>query len=71
MAGTYADVVLADAIVKDIKGFDRRMAADAIRKDAFEPGPAYAAGAAGKDGLQSYVDHGYIPASPSVTDSVR
>jgi hypothetical protein len=33
MVGTFADVVIADAIVKDVKGFDLRMAIDALSKD--------------------------------------
>ena len=31
--GTYADVVVADAIVKGIKGFDLDTARDALLKD--------------------------------------
>ena len=31
--GTFADVVIADAIVKGIKGFDLDVARDAILKD--------------------------------------
>lgn len=33
MVGTFADVVIADAIVKEIKGFDIQLAIDALRKD--------------------------------------
>lgn len=33
MAGTYADVVVADAIVKGVDGFDLNVAKDAIAKD--------------------------------------
>lgn len=33
MIGTFADVVVADAIVKEIEGFDIQMAIDALRKD--------------------------------------
>jgi hypothetical protein len=33
MVGTFADVVIADAIVKDVPGFDLRMAIDALSKD--------------------------------------
>ena len=31
--GTFADVVIADAVVKDIKGFDLDVARDAMLKD--------------------------------------
>ena len=33
MVGTFADVVVADAIVKNVKGFDLDTARDAILKD--------------------------------------
>lgn len=36
MVGTFADVVVADAIIKDIPGFDLSKAVAAIRKDSFE-----------------------------------
>lgn len=33
MVGTFADVVVADALVKNVPGFDRRMAIQAILRD--------------------------------------
>lgn len=33
MVGTFADVVIADAIVKRVAGFDLMMAKDALLKD--------------------------------------
>lgn len=33
MVGTFADVVISDAIVKDVKGFDLRVAIEALKKD--------------------------------------
>lgn len=33
MVGTFADVVIADAIVKDVPGFDIRLAIEALSKD--------------------------------------
>jgi Glycosyl hydrolase family 92 len=33
MVGTYADVVVSDAIVKGVKGFDLKLAEAALRKD--------------------------------------
>ena len=61
MVGTFADVVVADAIIKDIKGFDMDTAIEAIRKDSFEQPPPYAGGAVGKDGLKGYIEMGFIP----------
>ncbi|HYW95772.1 MAG TPA: GH92 family glycosyl hydrolase [Bacteroidales bacterium] len=39
MIGTHADAVIADAMVKGVKGFDRKLAWEAVRKDAFVPPP--------------------------------
>lgn len=33
MVGTFADVVVADALVKNVPGFDRRMAVQALIRD--------------------------------------
>lgn len=37
MVGTFADVVIADAIVKEVPGFDRRLAVAALSKDVLFP----------------------------------
>ena len=66
MVGTYADVVVADAIMKDIKGFDLDIAREALIKDAFEEPPKYVGGAIGKEGLNEYTQKGYVP-----MDSIR
>ncbi len=58
MVGTHLDSVIAEAIARDIPGFDRAEAYAAIRKNAFEPGDP--GGRWGRLGLQSYVDHGYV-----------
>ncbi len=60
MVGTFGDVVVADAIVKNIKGFDRTVAKAAMTKDSFETPPQYAGNAIGKEGLNEYVNSGYI-----------
>ncbi|CAM9399077.1 unnamed protein product, partial [Ectocarpus fasciculatus] len=60
MVGTFADVVVADAIMKDIPGFDVSTAIEAIRKDSFEAPPRHAGGAVGKDGIDQYIANGYI-----------
>ncbi len=37
--GTHADMVIGDAFAKNLKGFDKEAAYQAIRKDATTPGP--------------------------------
>jgi putative alpha-1,2-mannosidase len=37
MVGTFADVVVADAIVKGVPGFDLNLAKDALMKDVSYP----------------------------------
>ena len=63
MPGTYADTMIADAMVKGIKGFDYETAYEALRKDAFEipvgqPGQPIG----GKAGMEEYLRLGYVPA---------
>lgn len=60
MVGTYADVVVADAVVKGIKGFSLEDARAALTKDAFANPPKLSGGAVGKDGLEEYVQRGYF-----------
>jgi hypothetical protein len=60
MVGTYADVVIADAILKDIPGFDRELAWQAMHKDSYEAGGKKGQG--GKLNYQDYASFGYIPA---------
>eukprot|EP00605_Chrysophyceae_sp_TOSAG23-4_P002195 GSChrysophyteH1.ASY1.ANO1.2425.1 assembled CDS len=64
MVGTFADVVVADAIVKGIKGIDIEVAKGAIHKDSFVTPPAFAGNAIGKDGLDEYSKRGYISSNP-------
>lgn len=63
MVGTYGDVIVGDAIVKGIKGFDLKVAEQALMRDAFEAPPSYAGGAVGKEGLHEYVERGYFAMS--------
>lgn len=63
MVGTFADVVVADAIVKNVKKIDLSLARDALMKDSFSAPPALSGGAAGKDGLDVYTRLGFIPDS--------
>lgn len=60
MVGTYGDVIVGDAIVKGIRGFDLKAAELALLKDAFEAPPSFAGGAVGKEGLKEYADRGYF-----------
>lgn len=60
MVGTYADVVISDAIVKNIPGFDLEVARTALKRDAFEEPPPYAGSAIGKEGLNQYSQNGFM-----------
>lgn len=60
MVGTFADVVVADAVMKDLQGFDRELAWQAIRKDSYEPGGRKGQG--GKLHYNEYNSFGYVPA---------
>ena len=59
MVGTMGDLVLADAIVKGISGFDREAAYTAIHRDAFVPPPPGVN--RGRIGLEAYTSLGFIP----------
>jgi predicted alpha-1,2-mannosidase len=66
MPGNYADNMVADAMVKGIRGFDYRTAYEALRKDAFEipkdiPGQLVG----GKGAMEEYLRLGYVPARKS------
>eukprot|EP01006_Ploeotia_vitrea_P066376 TRINITY_DN94855_c0_g1_i1.p1 TRINITY_DN94855_c0_g1~~TRINITY_DN94855_c0_g1_i1.p1 ORF type:complete len:757 (-),score=54.42 TRINITY_DN94855_c0_g1_i1:49-2319(-) len=60
MVGTFADVVLADAIFKGVPGFNYTLAYEAMRKDAFEAPPTNANGAKGRVAFTEYLKQGYI-----------
>jgi len=60
MVGTMGDVSVADAIVNEIPGFDIQAAYEAIRKDAFEV-PSPDSINMGRECMESYLTHGYIP----------
>jgi predicted alpha-1,2-mannosidase len=62
MGGTHSDVVIAGAILKNIAGFDREAAYDAIRKDAtVDPSGS----TEGRHHLADYLRLGYIPEAVS------
>ena len=56
--GSNGDVLIADAVVKDLGGFDRRLALEAIRKDGEvdSPDPDHVGRALG-----AYIPLGYMP----------
>lgn len=58
MGGTHSDVVLTEAILKDIPGFDRETAQAAMWKNATVP-PVHTS--EGRGGLTDYLSQGYLP----------
>jgi len=66
MVGSFADVVVADAVIKGIPGVDAQLAWQALSKDSFVPG-----GGKGQGGKVNYADYdtlGFIPSTSA--DSV-
>lgn len=68
--GTYGDVVVADAIVKQVPGFEVATAWEAIRKDSYSEDPGGHDGV-GKAGLRHYDEHQYIPSDVGVSEMVK
>ncbi|CAJ1331139.1 unnamed protein product [Effrenium voratum] len=66
MVGTFADVVLADAIIKNISGFDVDLAWQALYKDAYE---AYTDSSRGKLGLKYYKANGFVPIDVGISEA--
>lgn len=62
MLGSSAEVVLADAVVKGVTGFDAEAAYQMARAAATDPS-APAASRGGRDAVVSYMQLGYVPAS--------
>lgn len=58
--GSNAEIVIADAFVKGLKGIDYELALEAMLKDATVP-PGGNEEAEGRDGLIPYLELGYIP----------
>lgn len=60
MSGSLIDSLYADAVMKDIAGFDREAAFEGLRKHATEPGnpdKGY-----GRQGIEYYLKMNYLPA---------
>ncbi len=60
MSGSLIDSLFADAVVKDIPGFDREAAYEGLRKHATQPGDP--ARGYGRQGIEYYLKMGYLPA---------
>lgn len=66
MLGTAADIVLSDAIVKNISGFDVHTAYKGILKNAFQA-PAAEEQGVGRVCLPAYLEYGHIPRGAAQT----
>lgn len=60
MSGSLIDSLFADAVVKDIAGFDREEAYEGLRKHATQPGDP--SRGYGRQGIEHYLKLGYLPA---------
>lgn len=71
MIGDHCAVVLADAAVKGIKGFDLDSAYKYLRKNAFESPASFDdyKNGMGRRALKSYLKHGYIPVEDPVAEA--
>lgn len=58
MIGTHIDAVMADGVVKGIRGFDLEAAYARMRRHAFEPGDED--GNYGRLGIAEYLSQGYV-----------
>ena len=60
MLGTPADIVIAEAWLKGIRGFDIEAAYEAMRRTALSPVPLGSA-FSGREGVEHYLQYGYCP----------
>jgi len=60
MLGTPADIVIAEAYLKGIRGFDIEAAYAAMRRTALSPVPPGSA-FSGREGVEHYLRYGYCP----------
>ena len=61
MLGTMADIVISDAIVNNIPGFDVAKAFEALLKDAYTAPSEFDLPSVGRNCLKPYLKEGYIP----------
>ena len=71
MIGDHCSVVLADAYIKGIRGFDAGKAYEAMRKNAFETPASFDdyKNGMGRRALASYLRYGYIPLEDGVKEA--
>ena len=71
MIGDHCAVVLADAAVKGIRGFDLDSTYKYLRKNAFESPESFDdyKNGMGRRALKSYLKHGYIPVEDPVAEA--
>lgn len=71
MIGDHAGVALADAYVKDIRGFDAQTAYQGMRKNAFHSPKSFEEykDGMGRRALKSYLKYGFIPMEDSVKEA--
>ena len=71
MIGDHCSVVLADAYVKGIRGFDFEKAYEGMRKNAFETPVSFEdyKNGMGRRALTSYLKYGYIPLEDGVKEA--
>ena len=71
MIGDHCSVVLADAYVKGIRGFDYEKAYAGMRKNAFESPASFEdyKNGMGRRALESYLKYGYIPLEDGVKEA--
>lgn len=70
MTGNMQDASVADAIVKDIKGFNKSLAFKAIMDDAYNVSMPYHKASGRRKGLGEYKRLGYIPTGLGIGDEV-
>jgi predicted alpha-1,2-mannosidase len=64
-AGSPADIVVAESILRGVDGFDAGEALDLMLKEVDNPPPA-GHPHSGREGLASYLAHGYVPVGTQV-----
>lgn len=69
MTGTFSDVIIADAILKNIPGFDHDTAWEALKKDSFSEVENPRDTTHGKQGLRQYLQYGFIPTDAGIEES--
>ncbi|MFT3787151.1 MAG: GH92 family glycosyl hydrolase [Tepidisphaeraceae bacterium] len=67
MVGSHVDAVFADAVMKNLGGFDVNAAYEGIRKNAFDKPVGVPAG---RGSLDEYIQLGYLPADKGVGSGV-